>query len=111
MRSPDGDEFPNRGVYLDVVKNERRQNYENAPYGMAWWYLGEALYPVGHPYRHSTIGSMADLSAADLADVRKWFKDNYGPNNVVLALTCGPKAAYARLMLPGGVVRVHRAGA
>src|SRR5262245_51509011 len=37
----------------EVVKNERRQRYENTPYGMAWWYLGEALYPVGHPYRHS----------------------------------------------------------
>src|SRR5690606_3109461 len=57
---------------------------------------GDALLPVGHPYRHSTIGSMADLDAASLADVRKWFTDNYGPNNVVLALAGDIDAASAR---------------
>ena len=78
-----------------VVQNEKRQG-DNQPYGLAEYAIGEGLLPVGHPYRHSTIGSMADLNAADLADVRKWFKDNYGPNNVVLALTGDIDAAAAR---------------
>ena len=58
--------------------------------------MGDALFPVGHPYRHSTIGSMADLDAASLADVEKWFKDNYAPNNVVLVLSGDIDAATAR---------------
>jgi predicted Zn-dependent peptidase len=58
--------------------------------------VGEGLFPVGHPYRHETIGSMADLDAASLTDVRKWFTDHYGPNNVVLALSGDIDAATAR---------------
>jgi predicted Zn-dependent peptidase len=69
-----------------VVQNEKRQG-DNQPYGLVDYHLNEALFPVGHPYRHSTIGSMADLDAASLTDVRKWFTDHYGPNNVVLAIT------------------------
>ncbi len=69
-----------------VVQNEKRQG-DNQPYGLVEYKIGDALFPVGHPYRHSTIGSMADLDAASLTDVRKWFTDNYAPNNVVLALT------------------------
>ena len=53
----------------DVVKNERRQNYENAPYGMASIALSEMLYPEGHPYRWPTIGHMDDLTAASYEDV------------------------------------------
>src|SRR5690606_35744322 len=68
-----------------VVQNEKREG-DNQPYGLVDYKIGDALFPVGHPYRHSTIGSMADLEAASLADVRKWFTDNYAPNNVVLAL-------------------------
>lgn len=68
-----------------VVQNEKRQG-DNQPYGLTDYVIGEGLFPVGHPYRHSTIGSMADLDAASIPDVRKWFIDNYGPNNVVLAL-------------------------
>lgn len=68
-----------------VVQNEKRQG-DNEPYGLTQYAIGEGLFPVGHPYRHSTIGSMADLDAASISDVRKWFIDNYGPNNVVLAL-------------------------
>ena len=60
-----------------VVQNEKRQG-DNQPYGLVDYKIGDALFPVGHPYRHSTIGSMADLDAASLADVRKWFTDNYG---------------------------------
>ncbi len=78
-----------------VVQNEKRQG-DNDPYSLAEYAIGDGLFPVGHPYRHSTIGSMADLDAASIADVRKWFIDNYGPNNVVLALTGDIDAAAAR---------------
>ena len=78
-----------------VVQNEKRQG-DNQPYGLVDYKIGDALFPIGHPYRHSTIGSMADLDAASLADVRKWFIDNYGPNNVVLALAGDIDAAAAR---------------
>lgn len=70
----------------EVVKNERRQRYENAPYGMAHVYLGEAMYPKGHPYRHTAIGSHEDLTAATLDDVRAFFENYYVPANAVLAL-------------------------
>jgi zinc protease len=81
-----------------VVQNEKRQG-DNDPYSLAEYAIGDGLFPVGHPYRHSTIGSMADLDAASIADVRKWFIDNYGPNNVVLALTGDIDAAAARPMV------------
>ncbi|MEY4270270.1 MAG: hypothetical protein RLZZ58_1486, partial [Pseudomonadota bacterium] len=68
-----------------VVQNEKRQG-DNNPFGIAEYEFSDALYPVGHPYRHSTIGSMADLEAASLDDVKQWFRDNYGPNNAVLVL-------------------------
>ncbi len=78
-----------------VVQNEKRQN-DNQPYGLTDYAVGEGLFPVGHPYRHATIGSMADLDAASLGDVRQWFKDHYGPNNAVLALAGDIDAATAR---------------
>jgi zinc protease len=78
-----------------VVKNEKNQG-DNQPYGLVRYLVSEGLLPVGHPYRHSTIGSMADLDAASIADVREWFRDNYGPNNVVLALTGDIDVATAR---------------
>ncbi|MFB0613495.1 M16 family metallopeptidase [Aurantiacibacter poecillastricola] len=81
-----------------VVQNEKRQG-DNQPYGLIDYKLSEGLLPVGHPYRHSVIGSMADLSAASLADVRSWFTENYGPNNVVLALTGDIDAETARPMV------------
>lgn len=68
-----------------VVKNEKRQG-ENQPYGQVWDALSRASYPKGHPYHHSVIGSMADLDAASLDDVKNWFRDWYGPNNAVLVL-------------------------
>jgi predicted Zn-dependent peptidase len=70
----------------DVVKNERRQNYENAPYGMTWQYLGEALYPASHPYHHLAIGSPEDLDAASLEDVKEFFRTWYVPNNASLVI-------------------------
>ena len=78
-----------------VVQNEKRQG-DNQPYGLAEYAVSEGLFPVGHPYRHSTIGSMADLDAATLGDVRKWFADHYGPNNVVLVLSGDIDVAAAR---------------
>ncbi len=78
-----------------VVQNEKRQG-DNQPYGLMDYAIGDGLFPVGHPYRHSTIGSMADLDAASLEDVRQWFRNNYGPNNVVLALSGDIDAATAR---------------
>jgi len=68
-----------------VVQNEKRMG-ENQPYGVVEYAQLAALLPEGHPYRHSTIGSMADLNAASLADVQMWFKTHYGPNNAVLVL-------------------------
>jgi predicted Zn-dependent peptidase len=78
-----------------VVQNEKRQG-DNEPYGLVEYAIGEGLFPVGHPYRHSTIGSMADLDAATLGDVRQWFRDHYGPNNAVLVLAGDIDAATAR---------------
>ena len=78
-----------------VVKNEKRQG-DNEPYGLVEYAIGDGLFPVGHPYRHATIGSMADLDAASLSDVRGWFTSNYAPNNVVLALSGDIDAATAR---------------
>lgn len=68
-----------------VVQNEKRQG-DNQPYGLVYYAALEVLFPEGHPYRHSTIGSMADLDAASLEDLRQWHRDNYGPNNAVLVL-------------------------
>jgi zinc protease len=70
----------------DVVKNERRQSYENRPYGMASIILDEHLYPAGHPYHWPTIGYMKDLSAASYQDVVDFFKTYYVPNNASLCI-------------------------
>jgi len=70
----------------DVVKNERRQSYDNQPYGTSWENLFEMLYPEGHPYHHLPIGSMADLDAASLDDCRAFFSTHYAPDNAVLGI-------------------------
>jgi predicted Zn-dependent peptidase len=70
----------------EVVKNERRQSYDNQPYGSWIEKLEGALFPAGHPYHHDVIGSMADLSAASLADVEGFFRTYYAPNNAVLVV-------------------------
>jgi len=69
-----------------VVQNERRQRYENQPYGLMWEIAYDALYPAGHPYHWTTIGSMADLNAASLEDVKGFFRSYYTPNNAVLTV-------------------------
>jgi zinc protease len=68
-----------------VVQNEKRQG-ENQPYGQVEEYLYASIYPAKHPYHHTVIGSMNDLNAAKLDDVKNWFKSWYGPNNAVLVL-------------------------
>ena len=70
----------------DVVKNERRQSYENRPYGMASIELDRMLWPATHPYSWPTIGEMADLTAATEQDVRDFFKKYYAPNNASLVI-------------------------
>ncbi len=70
----------------DVVKNERRQRYDNVPYGTAFEKLTAMAYPDGHPYHHTPIGSMADLDAASLEDAREFFRTYYAPNNAVLSV-------------------------
>ena len=70
----------------DVVKNERRQSYENRPYGMASLELDKMLWPAGHPYSWPTIGYMEDLTAASHEDVVTFFKTYYAPNNASLVI-------------------------
>ncbi|WP_446664641.1 M16 family metallopeptidase [Flexivirga sp. B27] len=70
----------------DVVKEEKRQRYDNVPYGTAFAELTALVFPDGHPYHHTTIGSMDDLDAASLADARAFYSRHYRPNNTVLTL-------------------------
>jgi zinc protease len=70
----------------DVVKNERRQNYENRPYGLAGKLISENLFPPDHPYHWLTIGTQEDLSNATLEDVMEFFRRYYGPNNASLCI-------------------------
>ena len=73
-------------VQRDVVKNERRQSYENRPYGMAQWNIQEAVFPLPHPYHWMTIGSQEDLDAASLDDIKDFFRRFYSPSNASLAI-------------------------
>ena len=68
-----------------VVQNEKRQG-ENQPYGQVWNSIGKAAFPKGHPYSWSVIGSMEDLNAATLDDVKDWFETYYGPTNALIAI-------------------------
>jgi len=83
----------------DVVKNERRQRYENQPYGDWDERMQALLYPPDHPYHHTVIGSMADLSAASLEDVEAFFRTYYQPGNAVLTLAgdFDPADAFSRV--------------
>jgi zinc protease len=80
----------------DVVKNERRQSYDNQPYGRAFEILAQAVYPAAHPYSWPVIGSMADLSAASEDDVKNFFRLYYAPNNVFLSITGDFETAQAK---------------
>src|SRR4051812_33092666 len=78
-----------------VVQNEKRQG-DSRPGGLLQYAMQENLFPQGHPYHHTVIGSMADLDAASLEDVKQWFRDKYGPNNAVLVIAGDVTAAQAR---------------
>src|SRR5258707_14549250 len=79
-----------------VVQNERRQSYENRPYGLAEENILQRLYPANHPYHWPVIGSIADLQAATLEDVRQFFRTYYTPNNATLAIAGDITAQEAR---------------
>ncbi len=83
---------------IGVVQNEKREG-DNQPFGLLQYYIGTTLSPDGHPYRHSTIGSMADLQAASLEDVKNWFRAKYGPDNAVLVLAGDIDAKRAKMLV------------
>src|SRR6185295_3570920 len=83
----------------DVVKNERRQSYENRPYGQADITLTEMLYPEGHPYHWPVIGYMPDLTAASYDDVVAFFKKYYAPSNASLVVAGDVGTAEARKLV------------
>ncbi len=70
----------------EVVQNEKRQNYDNRPYGQTSYIIGKLLYPEGHPYNWTTIGSLEDLQNATLKDVHDFYTKWYGPNNATLVI-------------------------
>jgi len=84
---------------IDVVRNERRQNYDNRPYGLERFAVAAALYPEGHPYRYLTIGLHEDLENATLADVVAFFKQWYVPSNATLTLAGDFEIAEAKALV------------
>ena len=80
----------------DVVRNERRQNYDNPPYGHSWLELLKNVFPAGHPYHIATIGKHEEIDAAELEDVKAFFRKWYLPNNASLVLTGDFDDAVAR---------------
>ena len=80
----------------EVVKNEKRWSYDNRPYGTWNEKLQAHLYPPEHPYHHPTIGSMADLDAASVDDVKSFFRTYYAPNNAVISIVGDVDPADAR---------------
>ncbi|HYG83190.1 MAG TPA: pitrilysin family protein, partial [Pyrinomonadaceae bacterium] len=83
----------------DVVKNEKRQNYDNRPYGLVGAKIAETMYPKGHPYSWLTIGSLDDLTAASREDVADFFRRYYTPNNASLVLAGDFDTAGARALV------------
>lgn len=97
---------PNLDNQRDVVKNERRQRYDNVPYGTAWEQLFAVLFPQGHPYDHLPIGSMDDLDAASLEDAHAFFLTHYTPSNAVLSIAgdvTNDRAVAAAVTMFGGI--------
>jgi zinc protease len=84
---------------IDVVRNERRQRYDNVAYGLERFALGKALYPEGHPYRHLTIGKHEDLETASVEDVRGFFQKWYVPSNATLLLAGDFEIEEAKAMI------------
>jgi zinc protease len=83
----------------DVVRNERRQSYENRPYGKAQLEVPERIYPPGHPYRSPVIGSHEDLERASLDDVKEFFRRFYFPGNASLVIAGDFDPAEARVLV------------
>lgn len=83
----------------DVVKNERRWSVDNQPYGTWWEKLPALAFPESHPFHHSLIGSMEDLSAASLSDVEQFFRTYYTPDNAVLSIAGDFSPAEARRLI------------
>ncbi len=83
----------------DVVKNERRQSYEDEPYGVGELEVPELMYPAGHPYAHTVIGSHEDLTAASLDDVKQFFSTWYAPNNASLVVAGDFKPAEMKAVI------------
>ncbi len=83
----------------EVVKNEKRQRYDNVPYGLVGEQIAEQMYPPAHPYSWLTIGSMADLTAASLDDVKNFFRVFYVPNNASLVVAGDFDSAEARQLI------------
>lgn len=83
----------------DVVKNEKRQNYDNRPYGLASARIAELLYPSEHPYHWLTIGALEDLTAASMNDVKGFFRRFYTPNNASVAIAGDINPQQARALV------------
>ena len=82
-----------------VVKNEKRQRVDNQPYGHNFYIIGKAIYPEGHPYNHTVIGSLEDLEGATLEDTKDFFAKWYGPENVTLTIAGDFDPAEARRLV------------
>jgi zinc protease len=96
LETLDGPKLANQ---RDVVRNERRQSTENAPYGLPEEAMFQALYPAPHPYHGVVIGSHADIEAANLDDVREFFRRYYTPNNASIAIVGDFDPATARQLV------------
>lgn len=83
----------------EVVRNERRQSYENQPYGRSWLLINENIHPKGHPYSWDVIGSHEDLQAATLDDVERFFRRFYTPSNLSLTIAGDFDPAQARMLV------------
>jgi zinc protease len=86
-------------VQRDVVSNERRQSYENRPYGLTFLRMVDLLFPAPHPYHEWVIGSIPEIQAASLEDVRAFFREWYGPENASLAIVGDFDPAEARALV------------
>jgi len=87
------------GVQRDVVSNERRQSYENRPYGTAQLRICDLLYPAPHPYFDCVIGVIPEIQSASLQDLRSFFRQFYGPNNASLAIVGDFDPAQAKQLI------------
>lgn len=83
----------------EVVQNEKRQSYDNRPYGHTNWMLDKNLYPEGHPYHWQVIGELVDLQNATVDDVREFYDRFYGPNNATLVLAGDFETEEAKAMI------------